>query len=265
MTERARNTLFFIAGAVLLGLYWYSALNMPAWGSYRGPYGDAIARVAVYERHATDVVNAINYDYRGFDTLGEEFILFTAVLGVSMLLRREEPGPAASDRSFERKQDTRTAPAGQIIDDRGLSAAVRSVNLPTLLVTTIFGLYICLHGQLTPGGGFQGGVILATGVVLVYICENTGAFCRITSHAAVEVTEALGAGAYAVIGITPLLMGLPFLCNFIPLGTTGDVFSSGTIALISACVGLEVTASFLLVVYTYLQEIVTGTIPEEEN
>jgi multicomponent Na+:H+ antiporter subunit B len=250
MTERARNTLFFIAGAVLLGIYCYSALNMPSWGSYRGPYGDAIARRAVYERHTTDIVNAINYDYRGFDTLGEEFILFTAVLGVSMLLRRDEGAPTQS--------------AGKILDDGGLSAAVRSVNLPALLVTTIFGLYICLHGQLTPGGGFQGGVILATGVVLVYVCENTGAFCRITSHAAVEVTEALGAGAYAAIGIAPLLIGLPFLCNFIPLGTTGDVFSSGTIALISACVGVEVTASFLLVVYTYLQEIVTGAVPKEE-
>lgn len=250
MTERARNTLFFIFGGLLLGVYFYSALNMPSWGSYRGPYGDAIARAAVYERHTTDIVNAINYDYRGFDTLGEEFILFTAVLGVSMLLRREEGAPVE--------------PAGKIRDDGGLSAAVRSVNLPALLVTTIFGLYISLHGQLTPGGGFQGGVILATGVVLVYVCENTGAFARITSHAAVEVTEALGAGGYAVIGIIPLLLGLPFLCNFIPLGTTGDVFSSGTIALISATVGVEVTASFLLVVYTYLQEIVTGAVPEEE-
>jgi multicomponent Na+:H+ antiporter subunit B len=249
MTERARNSLFFIAGAVLLCLYGYSALNLPPWGSYRGPYGDIIARRAVYERHTTDIVNAINYDYRGFDTLGEEFILFTAVLGVSMLLRREEGAP--------------TKPAGKLTDAAGLSAATRSVNLPTLLITTIFGLYIALHGQLTPGGGFQGGVILATGVVMVYICENTGAFARITSHAAVEVTEALGAGAYAIIGIAPLLMGLPFLCNFIPLGTTGDVFSSGTIALISACVGLEVTASFLLVVYTYLQEMITSQLSEE--
>lgn len=250
MTERARNTLFFIAGAVLLALYAYAALNLPPWGSYRGPYGDAIARAAVYERHATDIVNAINYDYRGFDTLGEEFILFTAVLGVSMLLRKEES-------AFKQ-------PAAKLSDEAALSAAVRAVNLPALLVTTIFGLYIGLHGQLTPGGGFQAGVILATGVVLVYVCENTGAFRRITSHSLVEVTEAFGAGGYAIIGIAPLLAGLPFLCNFIPLGTTGDVFSSGTIALISACVGVEVTASFLLVVYIYLQEIIAGAFPEED-
>jgi multicomponent Na+:H+ antiporter subunit B len=250
MTERARRVLFFFPGAVVLLLYACAAHNLPSWGSYRGPYGDAVARVVVYERHTTDIVNAINYDYRAFDTLGEEFILFTAAIGVAMLLRREENTP--------------TRPAGKLQDEPALSDTVRSVNHPALLITTVFGLYIGLHGQLTPGGGFQAGVILATAGVLMYVCENTSVFHRITSHAAVEITEALGAGSYAIIGIAPLLAGLPFLCNFIPLGTTGDVFSSGTIALISACVGVEVTAAFLLVVFIYLQEIVTGALPEKD-
>ena len=82
MSERLRTRLVSrLSGLIFLGLYCYAALNLPPWGDYRGPYGDVIARLAVYERHATDTVNAINYDYRGFDTLGEEFILFTAVLG----------------------------------------------------------------------------------------------------------------------------------------------------------------------------------------
>jgi multicomponent Na+:H+ antiporter subunit B len=75
--------------------------------------------------------------------------------------------------------------------------------------------------------------------------------------------EAAGASSYALIGVMPILMGLPFLTNILPLGTTGDVFSAGNIALISACVGVEVTAAFLLVIYTYLEEIVTGEVPEE--
>ena len=78
-----------------------------------------------------------------------------------------------------------------------------------------------------------------------------------------EVIEAIGAGSYALIGLSPLLLGVPLLTNILPLGTTGDVFSAGTIALISACVGVEVTAAFLLVTYTYLEEIITGQIPEE--
>jgi multicomponent Na+:H+ antiporter subunit B len=135
--------------------------------------------------------------------------------------------------------------------------------MPAILLTVVFGFYIGLHGQLTPGGGFQAGVILASVPFLLYVCENAESFRRITSHTAVEVIEALGAGSYALIGLAPLIIGVPFLTNFLPLGNTGDVFSSGTIALISACVGFEVTAAFLLVGYTYLEEIITGEVPEE--
>ena len=130
MTDRLRLGIFLIAGPVFLGLYCYAALNLPPWGQYRGPYGDMIARLAVYERHATDTVNAINYDYRGFDTLGEEFILFTAAIGVTMLLRREKDVP--------------TSPVGKVEDRPPLSEAVRAVITPALLITVIFGFYIGL-------------------------------------------------------------------------------------------------------------------------
>ena len=252
MTERTRKRLFAVAGTVFFGLFAYAATDMPPWGSYRGPYGDTIARVGVYERHATDVVNAINYDYRGFDTLGEEFILFTAVVGVMMLLRRD--------------RGTRTRPidqAGKLQDRPELSVAVRAMTLPVMILTIVFGFYIGLHGALTPGGGFQAGVILASGLLLVYLAENTRAFKRLTSHVLVEVVEAVGAGAYALIGLAPLCLGLPLVTNWLPLGKTGDVFASGNIALISATVGVEVTAAFLLVLYTYLEEIITGEIPAE--
>jgi multicomponent Na+:H+ antiporter subunit B len=248
MTDRTRKRLFFLPGLLFLFLYAYAALNIPGWGEYRGPYGDYISRLAVYERHATDTINAINYDYRAFDTLGEEFILFTAVLGVGMLLRKEGG------------TDGKTP--GRVQDRPKLSAAVRAMNMPAILITVIFGFYIGLHGQLTPGGGFQAGVILASAPVLMYVCENTEAFQRVTSPAAMEVVEAIGAGAYALIGVAPLLAGLPLLTNVLPLGKTGDVFSAGTIALISATVGLEVTASFLLVVHVYLQEIITGVVED---
>lgn len=249
MRETVRMRIFFLFGGIFFLLFCYAVVNLPPWGSYRGPYGDVISRVGVYERHATDTVNAINYDYRAFDTLGEEFILFTAVLGVMMLLRREE--------------DTSTRDVGKVDDKAHLSTTVRAVAMPAVLLMVVFGFYIGLHGQLTPGGGFQAGVILASVPFLLYVCENTESFRKITSHTAVEVLESLGAGSYALVGLTPLAIGAPFLTNFLPLGTTGDVFSSGTIALISACVGVEVTAAFLLVGYTYLEEIITSQIPEE--
>lgn len=248
MTDRVRLIVFLLFGGVFLGLYCYASLDMPAWGHYRGPYGDVIANAAVFERHATDTVNAINYDYRGFDTLGEEFILFTAVLGVMLLLRREVGGEPAHEK---------------VSDVKVLSTTIQAVTMPAVLLTVIFGFYIGLHGQLTPGGGFQAGVILSTASLLVYLAQNTEAFRRVTSHGVVEIIEAVGAGSYALIGLAPLLIGVPFLTNILPLGTTGDVFSSGTIALISAMVGVEVTAAFLLVTFTYLQEIIRGQLSDE--
>lgn len=249
MRETVRTRVFLVFGTIFLLLFCYAVVDLPPWGSYRGPYGDVISRVGVYERHATDAVNGINYDYRAFDTLGEEFILFTAVLGVMMLLRREE--------------GTSTRDAKKVDDKLRLSSTVRATAMPAILLTVVFGFYIGLHGQLTPGGGFQAGVVLASVPFLLYVCENTESFRRVTSHAAIEVVEALGAGSYALIGLASLITGMPFLTNFLPLGTTGDVFSSGTIALISACIGFEVTAAFLLVGYTYLEEIITGEVPEE--
>jgi multicomponent Na+:H+ antiporter subunit B len=249
MTERTRVRVFFVFVTIFFCVFCYAAHNLPAWGYYRGPYGDFISRLAVYERHATDAVNAINYDYRAFDTLGEEFILFTAVLGVMLLLRREEEGSG------------KAASAG-VQDRLSLSLTVQAVALPAVFVTVLFGFYIGLHGALTPGGGFQAGVILATAPVLIYLSNNTRAFKRITSHAGVEIIEAAGAAGYAFIGLVPLVAALPLLTNILPLGQTGDVFASGNIALISACVGVEVTAAFLMVVYTYLHEIIQGQVAE---
>jgi multicomponent Na+:H+ antiporter subunit B len=248
MSERVRVRLFLIAGASFFLLYCLAARNLAPWGVYRGPYGDVVSRLVVYQRHATDVVNAITYDYRGFDTLGEEFILFSAVAGVMLLLRKED----GSAKLREAVEDYAT-----------LSDTTKVFAIPAITVSVLFGLYIATHGQLTPGGGFQGGVILAGAPMLIYISQNTQAFQRIASHPFMEIAEGIGAAAYALIGILPLAIGVPFLTNILPLGKTGEVFSAGNIALISACVGIEVTAAFALVIYAYLQDIISGA--EEKN
>jgi len=233
--------IFFLAAAAFACLYFLGVRNLPPWGQYRGPYGDVIDSLTVYQRHATDVVNAIDYDYRGFDTLGEEFILFTSVLGVMLLLRDPKGAPQVSS------------------PESGLSETTRFSAAASFALLVLFGLYMSTHGQLTPGGGFQGGVILASASMLIYTAEDFVVFRRITSHPLVEGLEALGAGAYGLIGIVSLFYSLPFLTNWMALGKTGNVFSSGTIAAISACVGLEVTGAFLLLGYTFLEEIISAT------
>jgi multicomponent Na+:H+ antiporter subunit B len=242
-----RTILFLISAAGLAAILVCGFRDLPPMGDYRGPYGYAITQVAVYERHTTDVVNAINYDYRGFDTLEEEFILFASVLGVLLIFR-----PSGNAKREEKSAKRKT----QIEDALPISDALR-VGMHAMAGTMIvFGLYIAAHGQLTPGGGFQGGVILASVPLLVYLSGNVEAFEKIISHPLIRIAECGGAAAYAIIGASALFFGAHFLTNVLPLGTTGDLFSSGTIALISLLVGLEVTGGFVLLMHVYLREII---------
>lgn len=249
MTEKRRLLVFLVGAIGAAGVYCAGIRNMPPFGHYRGPYGDVIASLSVYERHATDTVNAITYDYRGFDTLGEEFILFSAVTGVMLLLR-----PETEQR---RRRNAEGQNPASFRDHAALSETVQVFTTGMFGFAVLFGIYIGTHGQLTPGGGFQGGVIIAAAPMLLYVAENTDAFQRILSHPLMELFEALGAAAYAVVGLVALAFSAPFLTNVLPLGKTGDVFSSGTIAVISACVGVEVAAGFMLATWEYLREIVS--------
>ena len=244
MTSRARTVLFLISAVGLASVLGWGFRDLPPLGDYRGPYGDVVAKVVVYERHTTDVVNAITYDYRGFDTLVEEFILFTAVLGVLLLFR-----PMGQKDETAKKQK-------RIEDELPVSDTLRVGMQAIAGIMVLFGLYIATHGQLTPGGGFQGGVILASVPLVVYLSGNVRKFERMISSPLVKLAEAGGAAGYVLIGSAALFFGAHFLTNFIALGTTGDPFSSGTIALISLSVGMEVAGGFVLLMQSYLREVI---------
>jgi multicomponent Na+:H+ antiporter subunit B len=248
MTRGARIVVFLVSALVLLLVYLYGARGLPPFGHYQGPYGDVLNQVAVYERHTTDVVTAVNFDYRAFDTLGEEFILFISVIGVLTLLRQQREETKTQDQAFANsdEQPGRDAPEP--------SEALKVTTLALVGPLVLFGIYIVTHGQLTPGGGFQGGVVLATAPLLVYLAGDYKTFKNIASHTLVEVGEAIGAFGYVVIGFLGVIAGGVFLQNVLPLGTTGGINSAGTIALISATVGLEVAGGFVLLMHAFLEQ-----------
>jgi multicomponent Na+:H+ antiporter subunit B len=243
MKPGVRLGIFLAAAAGFVALFGWGLAGLPAFGHYRGPYGDILNAICVPERHITDVVTAINFDFRGFDTLGEEFIMFASVMGVVLLLRLH---------SGERKEPPRDQAAARKVG--AASDAVRILCVSLAGPVAVFGIYVVVHGQLTPGGGFQGGVVLASAPLLLYLAGEFRMLRRIAPHWLVEVSEAVGAGGYAVIGALGLFSHAAFLRNVLPLGTKGDVFSGGTVALIDLAVGLEVSAGFLLLLITFLQE-----------
>ena len=244
MTPATRRWVFLIAGAGLVAFYLWGLTGLPGFGNYPGPYGFIINQVAVGQTKATAVVSAVNFEYRGFDTLGEEFILFVAAAGVSTVLRHLRG---------EREQSPVDEAMGR--DAPPTSDAVRVLALVFTGPIVVVGWYLVSHAQTSPSGGFQGGVVLATGFILIYLSSQFLVFKRVSPVAVTDAVEAVGAGGFACIGLSAIFLGRPYLSNVLPLGTTpGAIDSSGTIALISFFVGVEVAAAFVLIVGELLEQ-----------
>jgi multicomponent Na+:H+ antiporter subunit B len=245
VTPGQRRWIFLAGAAGLAAFYLWGLHGLPGFGHYRGPYGDIINRIAVGQTKATGVVSAVNFEYRGFDTVGEEFILFVAAAGVSTVLRHLRG---------ERDQAAPADPA----DDWDASGTSESMRLIALLFTgpiVVMGWWLASHAQTSPSGGFQGGIVLASGFILLYLAGEYLVFRRFSPVDVTDAVEAVGAGGFAAVGICAVFMGLPYLTNFLPLGSRpGAVSSSGTIALISFFVGLEVAAAFILIVGEFLEQ-----------
>jgi multicomponent Na+:H+ antiporter subunit B len=252
MNDTARRAVLLVALLGFAGLYVWGLQGLPPSGEYRGLYGKVINQVVVTERHATDAVTAVTFDYRGFDTLGEEFILFASVMGVAVLLRHqtEEEEEAGGEEQQEDESSARAAPDP--------SAATRVMGLVLVGIIVTFGLYVVTHGQLTPGGGFQGGVILATAPLLVYLAGDPKKLLRIAPPWLVEVGEACGAAGFVLLGLLGLVLGGLYLQNVVPLGPSDPkVTSAGTIPLINLSTGLEVAGGFVLLLSVFLEQVLS--------
>lgn len=244
MSSRTRRGVFFFAAVVLAAVFFLGYGQLAPLGQSQSVYGDAVNVASVQTRHITDAVTAVNFDIRGFDTLGEDFILFASVLGVVLLMRRAQDDPSGDHEDHAGKR--KVTPA---------SDAMRVTALLLIAPTILFGYYMVTHGQLTPGGGFQGGVILATAPLLVYLAGSYPQFRKLAPPRLVEIAEAVGAALYILVGGACILAGGQFLQNFLPIGEIGSVTSGGIVGLIDLGVGLEVGGGFVLILLVYLEEL----------
>jgi len=236
MSRNARLAMFGLAGAGAAVMFVVAVIAMPHFGATHHPYRDAALPAAV--RHATaNVVSSVNFDLRAFDTLGEETILLASVIGVAVLLRPAE-------------DETERQPLG-----RGRTLELtRLMGYVFLPVTVMIGFITVAHGALTPGGGFQGGVVLGTGIHLLYVAGSYRALERVRPERALEGGEALGAGAFACFGVAGAFAAAAFLGNLLPLGTFGDLFSSGSVLLLSTAVGVEVASGVIVLLAQFLRQ-----------
>lgn len=241
MTPRTRRGVFLLGAAGLATLFVLAGTGLRPFGDPHIPYGDLVSRITVPARHISSAVATIVFDVRGVDSMIEETILFAAVIGASILLRaaREETEDRAEDEAPGRH---RRRPAD------------RAVTTAFVAPLFIIGLVVVAHGYLTPGGGFQGGVVLAGALLVVFLGAGYHEVEALRPPHLPELTEAFGVATYVLVGVAAVALAEPFLRNFLPKGTTGQLLSGGTVPVLDVAVGLAVTGSVVLLVTEFFEQ-----------
>jgi len=204
-------SLLIIAGGIALSL-----MEIP-FGIPKTKIGDHFIKKGVEETGAVNIVTSVVVVYRGFDTLGEVTVLFTAAIGLGAVIG-----------IYRKKRVNRKVESSSLIVYTGCRFL-----FPILLLV---GTYIFIHGHLTPGGGFQGGAVIASAFLLMYLgCKGK----RINENLS-KVVEVLGGLTFIGLGIAGLIMGKDFLFNFLPKGEPAALLSAGIIPIIYIAIGLKV-------------------------
>jgi multicomponent Na+:H+ antiporter subunit B len=182
----------------------------------------------VSTQSANAVTSVVTY-FRGFDTLGEVTILFLSIFGISLGLD-----------GYKDKLNI-------FAYENNLLKIAVDVLFPLII---IFGFYVIIHGHLSPGGGFQGGVIIASAFLLMFLAKNDDFSLN---HKIMGLIESLSGASFILIGILGLLIMNRFFDNFLPLGQVGNLFSGGVIPLIYIFVGIKVSAEITALVEYFIR------------
>ncbi|MBF0266260.1 MAG: sodium:proton antiporter [Gammaproteobacteria bacterium] len=231
------STLIFISGLSFLLIVITAQLPIAHPPMLIGQY---IIDHAVQDTGVTNIVTSVVLAYRGLDTLGELAILFTAASGVGLLLSN--------------KLNTKLQPSTKTVRLSNSNFIIEhALNLlfPLLLVV---GFYVIFHGHLTPGGGFQGGVIIASAFFLNILAKPyKSSDSEIEStHNNLTIIESLSGVTFIAIGLYALISGHDFLEPFLSHGQLGSLWSAGTLPFLYIAVGLKVGAelsSLLITLY----------------
>lgn len=227
---RAYNLLAALLCAVLTVLMLLTAADLPLYGSDTAPTVNEVAQR--YVEDGTEETGAVNtvagmiLDYRAFDTLGESFVLFTAMCTVTILLNQ-----SGSKRRRLQQPEVVNYAADPIVSN------MCKFIIPVILM---FGVYILLNGHLSPGGGFSGGAILAAALMLFAMVWGDGAASAIFRPGRLRIVVLCALGFYCVAKSYSFFTGANHLHSIISPGTPGRILSAGLILPLNVAVGFVV-------------------------
>ena len=220
-------------GAALI----YGTLDMPHYGDPDAPAHRHMAAAYLHdtpeEIGVPNVVTSVLASYRGYDTLGEVTVIFTAGIGVLALL------------GYRTRRRNIQSPA---IKKLVVLRVIAKLFLPLIL---LFALYILFHGDFGPGGGFQAGVIFATGFILYALAFGLGNAQRLIPQRLLHVLAAAGVLIYAAVGIEGMLLGGKFL-EYRVLADDPVTGQHLGIMLIELGVGITVAAVMLIIYFGFV-------------
>ncbi len=214
--------------------------HMPIHGSSDTPTSnevmDRYLEKGLKETGSPNLVTGMILQYRAFDTFGETNVLFISTCVVMLLLMAPKKEGHKEEKEDKKKiPEEKFEPEGDII-----LGTVARIAVPMIL---LFGLYILLNGHLSPGGGFSGGAIMGAGLILHCVAFGFSKTARFFNEHVYEVVKVGSLCLYAMIITYYLFTGANGIASVVPLGTVGNIISSGLILPINILVGLEVACT----------------------
>jgi multicomponent Na+:H+ antiporter subunit B len=222
----------------------YATFDKPVFGDPNAPVHQHVAPWYLEKTpehiDIPNVVTAVLGSYRGYDTLGEVFVVFTAGIGVLFLLSARH-GPAARRRTGGAR-DPAIGLRGHVIP-----LVVSRILAPFIL---LFGLYVQFHGEYGPGGGFQAGALIAAAFILYALVEGEERTLQALPQSALNGLMVGGALLYGGVGLAGILLGSNFL-DYSVLASNPVSGQQMGIILIEAGVGMTVTGVLLSIFHAF--------------
>ena len=129
----------------------------------------------------------------------------------------------------------------------GMTLIVKTITRLTVGLILLYGIYIVLHGHISPGGGFAGGVIIALSFIHIMLAFGRELALKKLSQAAASILENFGAIMFLSIALLGFLGGYFFFNFFLHKGKPFDLFSAGIIPLCNIAISLKVGAGLFAI------------------
>ena len=228
-----------VSAVFLIALLLFVVACLPRYGMENPETTEVVRRYVedgVEETGAVNVVAGMILDYRAFDTLGESHVLFTALICVMILLRLDDKTKNSAYEDYYKA-------ASMHFHDISKESIMRNVGMVLVPCIFLYGVYVLLNGQNGPGGGFSGGAVMGSGLIIFASAFGFNVADSFFTRRLSNTITVAALGFYSFAKGYVFFMGANGLDNHIPKGIPGAILSGGMILPLDIAVGMVVACT----------------------